>query len=383
MTLVSSAARAFVATAALAVFACTDSSNPGDPLSPNPTPSNERSAAAQDRLAALFPAVSSDVMSLPGTVFADHDEAKGRLVFGVENANAAQGVERSLIARGLSSVDFTVRVVAPIVPVVTLQDRFRPTQAGIQIHFGGYVCSLGFNADFAGARSMITASHCTDKQGGVEGTTYAQPLRSVDPTVIATEVADPVYLSGGVCSAGKVCRYSDASRSLYSDAVPSSRGIIAKTTGVNNGSLEVAGEFSVTAQDNVNTTFSGAIHKVGRTTGWSHGTATNTCATVNVSGSQIQLLCQTLVENTSAAIVSGGDSGSPVFQVTSGSNVTLVGVLWGGSGTSLFVFSPLKNVQDELGGLVATVDGTGGGGGGGGTEPPPCIPKGPKGKNCK
>jgi hypothetical protein len=377
------ATRTLVVASFFGVLSCTDSSAPSDPSGSNIAPLSERSPVAQDRLAALFPETSSEVMALPGTVFADNDEVKGKLVFGVENANAAAGVRRSLEARGISPNDYIIQETLPIVRVSTLQDRFRPTQAGTQIHFGNYVCSIGFNADFGGVRSMYTASHCTNNQGGVEGTTYAQPLRSTDPTVIATEVADPQYTSLPGCSPGKACRYSDASRSQYSADVASGRGVIAATTGVNNGSLTTSGTLSVTAQDNTSTSFSGSVDKVGRTTGWTRGTVTNTCATVNVSGSNIQQLCQTIVTNAAATIVSGGDSGSGVFKVTSGTNVTLIGILWGGSGTTTFVFSPLKNVQDELGGLTATVDGTGGGtGGGGGGGGGGCIPHGPNGNNC-
>ena len=34
-------------------------------------------------------------------------------------------------------------------------------------------------------------------------------------------------------------------------------------------------------------------------------------------------------------------------------NITLVGILWGGSGDSLFVFSPLRSIKDELGNFAA------------------------------
>jgi hypothetical protein len=372
--------RIAVTAIAVAAFACTESPAPSEPSGKNVSPSYDMSSVAQDRLAALFPETSREIMAMPGTVFADHDEVMGKLVFGVENAHAIAGIERALIARGLSPEEFVVRETAPIVRLATLTDATRPTQGGTQINFPGYLCSLGFNADYAGAASFVTASHCTNTQGGTEGTTYGQPLLSGG--VIATEAADPVYVAGGTCSAGKVCRSSDASRALYNGSAPSSRGLIAKTTGVNNGSLTIAGAFTVTAQDNTSTTFSGAINKVGRTTGWTQGNASSTCATVNVSGSNIQLRCQTLVVSNGAAIVSGGDSGSPVFKITSGDNVNLVGILWGGSGTTTFVFSPLKNIQDELGGLVATADGSGGGTPPPPPPPPPCIPRGNSGK-CK
>ncbi len=156
---------------------------------------------------------------------------------------------------------------------------------------------------------------------------------------------------------GKVCRYSDAARVLYEPGIDS-QARIAKTTGENTGSLDVAGHFSIASQDNSSTHFSGTMHKVGRTTGWSSGTVSNTCATVNVSGSNIQLRCQTLVEG-NGQIVAGGDSGSPVFTRTSGDNVMLRGILWGGNSSgNLFVFSPFSAVQNELGALDATTDGT-------------------------
>jgi hypothetical protein len=43
-------------------------------------------------------------------------------------------------------------------------------------------------------------------------------------------------------------------------------------------------------------------------------------------------------------------SGSPVFAEEGGGNVTLAGILWGGGGGT-FVFSPLANIERELGPL--------------------------------
>lgn len=340
------ASRFLIAASAFAVVACADSPNPLEP----PSSPTLASVVAQNRLAALFSKSSPAVMALGGTVFADHDEKANKLVFGVENANAVTGIQKALAALGVPSADYTVEVTEPIQQLATLQDRFRPTQAGSQIHFGNYLCTMGFNVEHAGGRSFITNSHCTNKQGGTEGTTYAQPTRTVDPTVIATEAADPVYFKGGVCPRGKLCRYSDASRALYGSTA-SNRGDILKTTGANNGSLTVAGVFAVTSQDNTTANFAigTVLNKVGRTTGWSQGPVSRTCVNTNVSGSRIHQLCQTFVD----AAVAGGDSGSPVFRITSGDNVELVGILWGG-GTGYYVMSPLKQIVQELGTLTAT-----------------------------
>jgi hypothetical protein len=310
----------------------------------------DMSEQAQARLAQIFESTSAEVMSIEGTVFADHDERVGKLVFGVRNANAAAGVRRSLVARGLSAADFDVVQTGEIAALATLRDRFRPTQAGIQIHFTQYVCTMGFNVDHAGGRSFITNSHCTAKQGGTEGTVYYQPVSSTSPEVIATEVDDPAYTKPAGCPKGKVCRRSDSSRALYSASTASIRGDILKTTGANNNSLTVAGVFSVTSQDNSTTNFpiGLVLNKVGRTTGWSQGPVSRTCVNTNVSGSRVHQLCQTFVD----AAVAGGDSGSPVFRITSGDAVQLVGILWGG-GTGYYVMSPLSAIQAELGAVNA------------------------------
>src|SRR6185503_13252744 len=120
-----------VASSVFAFAACTDTPTPNEPSVSGLSTSAERSQVAQDRLAALFPSVSSEIMAMPGTVYADNDETRGKLVFGVENANAIQGITRSLLARGLSADEFLVQVTEPIHQLATLQSEFRPTIAGI------------------------------------------------------------------------------------------------------------------------------------------------------------------------------------------------------------------------------------------------------------
>jgi hypothetical protein len=293
------------------------------------------------------------VLALPGAVFADYDEVNGRLLFGVENAAAIRGVETALSHLGLARSTYTVQVTQPVVFAKTLQQEFRPTQGGIQINFPGFLCTLGFNVDHSGERSFITNSHCTTTQGGVEGTQYWQPTSTVNSTVIATEVEDPTYLTrqqNAACPRGKLCRYSDASRAAYNGSTASDRGLIARTTGANNSSLEVAGTFTVTSQDAEKTNFAigTVVNKVGRTTGWTRGAVSNTCVHTNVSGTRITQLCQTFV----TAGVGSGDSGSPVF-IDNGSGVQLVGILWGGSGSTTFVFSPLAQIVREIGSINA------------------------------
>ncbi len=338
---------------AVVVHACADE----PPLGPA-SEAQLTAAGKQDPLARWFAQSSPEVLALPGTVFADHDEINNRLVFGVEHGAASRGVSTALSRLGIPNSAYAIEVVEPIHMAATLRGRWRPTRGGIQIHFGQFLCTLGFNADDGSARSFITNSHCTDKQGGVQNTQYYQPTSTVEPTVIATEVEDPRYFRGGACPRGRKCRYSDSARALYSGSVASTRGVIAKTSAPNNGSLVVTDAFTITSQNNTTTSFAlgTTVNKVGRTTGWTRGKITATCVNTNVSGTNITQLCQTFVEDPGGAVVvGGGDSGSNVFRVTSGNNVQLVGILWGGNSSgSLFVFSPLKQIRGELGPLTAT-----------------------------
>jgi len=292
---------------------------------------------------------SEQVLGVAGAVFVDADEASNRVRIGVERG-AAGGQARAAAARlGIPASAVIVQETDPIQLVTTLQDHVRPILAGLQINFPGFLCSLGFNAVKNGQNSFITASHCTTTQGGVESTPYWQPLQSVDNVQIATEVDDPVYLRKiPGCPNGKRCRKSDAARAAYASGIGFTLGGIEKTTGPNNGSLTISGAFSITSKSPA-AVVGEQVNKVGRTTGWTQGLVTNTCVNTGVSGTNIVQLCQTFV----SAGVGAGDSGSDVFGITSGSNVKLLGILWGGnSGGTLFVYSPMANIEAELGTLT-------------------------------
>lgn len=311
-------------------------------------------AYARQQVQRWFDVMAREGLALPGTVLADYDESTNRVVVGVEHAAAGAAV-RALAARlGVPAGVLVVREMEPIRFAQTLQDRVDPRIGGIQIHFGNFLCSMGFNALDGGQASFVSASHCTNTQGGVEGTVYYQPLQSVDGVSIGTEVEDPVYLRRiAGCPRGKKCRHSDAARAAYNPGITSALGQIAKTDAAspNTGSLVLNGSITLTGGDlRDHFTIGETINKVGRTTGWTQGQVTATCATVNVSGSNISQICQTIVEN-AVQIVGAGDSGSPVY--TAGN--ALAGILWGGNSSgTLLVFSPLKNVEDELGPLQVT-----------------------------
>src|SRR6266850_3769207 len=295
-------------------------------------------------------AVTFEAFDQGGVVFVDLDEAANRVLVGVERGASHANI-RSLAARlGVPAEALTVRDADPIHSVATLQDQIRPVVAGLQINFPGFLCSIGFNAVSGGQNSFVTASHCTTTQGGVEGTQYFQSSSSQPSSFIGTEVADPVYVrskgKNAPCPKGRRCRFSDSARAAYAAGVQFTLGGIARTSGPNNGSLVMTGTFAIVGEGGE--IVGNAANKVGRTTGWTQGIITNTCVNTGVSGSNIVQLCQNFVD----AGVGAGDSGSDVFLDT-GAGVRLLGVLWGGNGAGTqFVYSPIANIEQELGPLT-------------------------------
>ena len=285
------------------------------------------------------------LFDISGVIFIDIDEAANRLKVGVEGTWANSAVEREIGRLGVPRGAINIVVTQPIVFTTTLRDLIRPIEAGIQIHFSNFLCTLSFIGIRAGTAGFAVASHCTDKQGGVEGTQYFQPL---SPNFIGTETTDPVYTKAK-CPAGikgKICRFSDSAFAQRDGAVTADQGFIARPNSINTGSLTTAGQFRITSEGA--SVVGQTVNKVGRTTGWTQGVITDTCVDTGVQGSRIVQLCQDFV----SATVAGGDSGSPVFAITGGTDVQLRGILWGGNqaGTS-FVYSPIANIErsDELG----------------------------------
>ena len=298
-----------------------------------------------------FRDVSYEAFDQGKVVFVDLDEAGNRVLVGVERGSSHANIRALSRRLGVPEEALAVQDADPISRVATLQDQVRPVVAGLQINFPGFLCSIGFNAVSAGQNSFVTASHCTTTQGGVEGTPYSQSLASQPNSFIGTEVADPDYVRGkgrnSPCPKGRRCRMSDAARAAYAAGVPFVLGGIAQTSAPNNGSLVITGTLTITAEGGE--VVGDVANKVGRTTGWTAGVITNTCVNTGVSGSNIVQLCQNFV----SAGVGGGDSGSDVFKQLSGGGVSLLGVLWGGNGAGTqFVYSPIANVEQELGPLT-------------------------------
>ena len=306
------------------------------------------------------------VFSVSGIILGDVDEGQNRLRFGVSDAGAAGGVRNLLAQLGIPAGAAIVEQRAPIVAVATLRDRVRPLIGGLQINFFPsptspvtLICTLGFNALRNGVPSFITNSHCSNIEGGTETPTdYYQNRRSGGAAnFIGVEVDDPQWLpqANVDCPPPFGCRYSDASRAQYAVGAEFTLGGIARidevTTSLDDTLHTIAGFFSIKSE-RADPVQGEIANKVGRTTGWTRGPTTETCVDVLALGTSHIRLCQAIV----SALVDGGDSGSNVFwRRGNSSNVTLLGILWGGSTDDAnpeFVYSPLSGIERELGALV-------------------------------
>ena len=290
--------------------------------------------------------MTPEVLAIPGVVTTDTAEDKNRLQIGTTGSpGVREEVEKVLSILGVPLKAVVFSEEKPIEQY--LRSRRRPLRGGLQINFGNFLCTLGFIAVRNGVNGYVTNSHCTTTQGGVQNTVEHQPIASGTTNRVGIEIADPTYFSGSGCPAGRVCRRSDSSFIQVphpsGPVVTTARGTIARPA-VNSFTWNGVDIFNITSEGSA--LVGQAVTKVGRTTGRTAGTVSQTCVNTNVSGTNITQLCQTFANYGNA----GGDSGSPVFRITTLPSVVLVGINWGGNGTTS-VFSPITQIQQELGAL--------------------------------
>ena len=329
---------------------------------------------------ARWRASANRVLEIPGVVFTDLDEGQNRVTIGIESNVPREPIETILRKLGVPRKAVIIEETKPIRFQRSLRDKFRPVPGGVQVEadtcwFYYNICTMGFNALRGSIKGFVTNSHCTKTMGSSQGTDFHQPD---DPwwherNKVGDEIDDPAFFTGGDCPTDSRCRYSDSAFIKYS-AYDARRGKdIARTTGWNNGSLTIDSNRPILRiVGEASTLIDGSyLDKIGRTTGWTYGRVNGTCLRIHVYGTDITLLCQSRVnrlQGQTYTMSDEGDSGSPVF-IYRGSDAILSGILWGGPGDgSSFVFSPIAQIEHELGSFTTFNF----------PPPPPC----PTGKKC-
>jgi len=300
-------------------------------------------------------------LEVPGVVFTDLDERQNRLKVGIEPNVSHEQIEEIIKKSGIPREAVILEETKPIRFYAGLRSKHRPMPGGVQIEgdigvFAYSICTMGFNAIRSGVHGFVTNSHCTERRGRVDRNDFHQPNDPwyTEGNKVGVEIADPGYFTESGCPSGRQCRYSD---SAYVDYSISRGKNIARTTGWNNGSLTIdSTNTRLTIIGEMSTWIDGSeLDKIGRTTGWTYGRVNGTCQNINVTDTNITLFCQYRVNRIPThthTMSDNGDSGSPVFR-WHGTNVTLSGILWGGPDDgSSFVFSPMNQIEQELGPLT-------------------------------
>jgi len=311
-----------------------------------------------------------DVLTLAKVIFLDLDEACGCIMVGVVDAATAAQVGVFATQHGVPQTLVKTAITKRIVRLQSLTGSLRPTMAGVQVENRRTMqCTIGlptwsFNL---GKYGFLTASHCTEgPQGGSGGTRFYQPGGSFfGSDGVANETTDPVLFDNSQnseCPMGRRCRYSDVAFAEYDQQDLGIIGRVARpgmTCTMRGTSCDVAMQ---RATDDIRLR-SGIIglregdevDKVGRSTGWTRGRIIATCLNHNIhdedgTDTMMTMLCQTFV----AATGGPGDSGSPVFTFHPASGTgEFAGILSGGAkDPDMFVFTPIENIERELGGFV-------------------------------
>lgn len=294
-----------------------------------------------------------------GLTWKDIDEQTNRIKIGLEDPSRTD--ELFTVSRRLGIPDQAITVVKGDPAMPDLRQVRRPLVGGLQIMFDlghKFVCSIGFPAQTGGETGFFTASHCSERPyGGGVGDGYWQPVGDVsNPAqnlVGAKHFDPPAFSCGSQAPAG--CRFSDSLFARRDGGASITRGFIANASfGVPN--WNGSSRYRITSVEPSDPQ-PGEIRKVGRTTGQTFGDVLDLCRDflLNRNGGVFGLVCQ----DTASYVSDGGDSGSPVFRVTSGSDVQLVGIHWGrtASGGGVAIFSAWVNIEFEFGSVIVCATG--------------------------
>ncbi|HVN84461.1 MAG TPA: hypothetical protein VMW17_06400 [Candidatus Binatia bacterium] len=340
-----------------------------------------------------YRAMVGTVLSTPGVVATDINEAINRLAINIETPEVEEQVVQTMRDLEIPLEAVSIVVLGPVQEFQTLQDVQSPRRGGFQITrlanntagYGIVASTLGFNAIRGGVPGLVTCSHSTqvfwnlDTNGGYPPADFYQSPGYYPAQWVGTESVDT---QGFVCpppySSSQRCRYSDSAFVKYNTGVTWDPGAIGKTiaptvltTTIANLVLTVdqTTKFRVVSPPTQPYLSGLVLHKVGRTTGWTSGAIIMTCA--DFGNATTMRLCQYMAYDPQLAVATFGDSGSPVFRMVDPQcgYVELYGILWGGgiffippppwslgSVAKAFVFSPIGGVPFQASGVQSVQD---------------------------
>jgi hypothetical protein len=301
--------------------------------------------------------LTPQVFTIPGVNAIDIDEAGNRIVIGIDREDARAGVHAIVRRLGVPPQAVAAKMEARLMAASTLQDYFRNIGGGLQVQSPNWTCTIGFSTIRNGVASFATNGHCTTSWGtGSEGTPFSQCCTGVPSNYIGNEYLEAQPISSAQdprCPVSDYeCKLSDIALGAYtgSDHIV---GVLLRPINRSRtaGSLTIdsSNPYLYITQQNLGPLLGDWVDKIGRTTGWTYGPVTSTCKTDRVyreDGASFIIICFDEVQ----AGVGAGDSGSPVFVWSGGTDVTMTGQLFGGrtdNGTQYYGFSIFNFINGD------------------------------------
>ncbi len=314
--------------------------------------------------------IMEPVLDSEGVKFISLSQRDNKINVGIEKMNFENRIFELTQAYNLPDDAVKISVTGPVFLDQTLRDMHRPLAGGLENNLYNSngdklrgACTYSFNAKWeSSGKYWLTNSHCTREMGVVHSSDkYYQAAKSDGSSgYIGHEFQDPSgYNIPGFCFTLK-CRFSDAAvlkmpsdqswdfgEIVRTDEFPSAGG---GATSINIDQNDPRIQIASERED----FFEGMwVSKIGRTTGWTMGEITNSCAIVNINQNNIdRLVCQEFATYHSF----GGDSGAPVFTPIGPPQVSLTGIHWGRftEGDQERIFSRIGGVQADFGGNLTT-----------------------------
>ncbi len=314
-----------------------------------------------DQLQSFFKALLTK--PLLGATTLDIDETRNVVLVKVKSAEDVANT----VAIGLSVLvpqdALTVEVGGGSRPTADLNDTFRPTLGGNRISGPTAAqCTQGMTVQltsgaYTGMRGFLTNSHCSATWGGVDSSAWYQ---AYFPNQIGAEVIDPSFYLPAGCPGGHVCRKAEVNFVGFSYTPYNLYGIVGRyhkpiqsctlplkscPTTVFGGVLTATGPAAATVVGSFR-------NKIGATSGWTAGNATAACqVSMNIAGMpSLAYVCQDVYA------MGGwpGDSGAPVFVLTSSTTIQMAGIQWADEATgNPPVFNHDRVVSSPLSGIIS------------------------------
>lgn len=298
-----------------------------------------------------YTSVTADLFAMDNIVMTDISEDKNKITVAVQTGTPTDAVFYFLKSRGIPDNAINIESMDAVADTVSVRDRVRPIQGGLEIRMStGGICSLGFVARLTnGDTGFVTASHCTQRKGLPDGTTFTQGGDNVGG--VAVEALRMACPGGGAAN----CLRADAAFVRFPGTFVNNvdyKDAVLKTKGRNNLDLKEGAvryrtwwrlRIAGTTADLMGET----VFKTGRTTGTTSATVDATCVDYNSGGTR--QLCHSRVN--SGSFGNSGDSGSPVLSHTyysHGRSARVAGIFVAGNSSVGFI-SNIDGIQAELG----------------------------------